>query len=65
MACMTLIAQINDTALLVIVTFGTTLLAWRYLFEEKEAADAQVALVVYMVAAMVFFMTSLILIWVH
>jgi len=62
---MTLIAQINDTALLVMLTFGTTLLAWRYLFEEKDDANAQVALAIYFFAVMVFFMTSLILIWVH
>lgn len=62
---MTLIAQINDTALLVMLTFGTTLLAWRYLFEEKDDANAQVALSIYFFAVMAFFMTSLILIWVH
>ena len=44
---MTLMLQVNDTAFLVLVLFGTTLLAWRYL-----------------VAALVFFTTSLILIWV-
>jgi len=62
---MTFIAQINDTALLVMLTFGTTLLAWRYLFEEKEDANAQVALSIYFFAVMVFFTTSLILIWTH
>ena len=60
---MNLIYQINDTALLILVIFGITLLAWRYLFEEHETASAQLALSIYMGSAMVFFMTSLILIW--
>ncbi len=62
---MMLLQQVNDTALLVIVLFGITLLAWRYLFEELESASAQVALAIYMVCAVVFFATSMILIWIH
>ena len=61
---MTLMLQVNDTAFLVLVLFGTTLLAWRYLFEELEDANSQVVLAIYLVAALVFFTTSLILIWV-
>ena len=61
---MTLMLQVNDTAFLVLVLFGTTLLAWRYLFEELEDANSQVVLAIYLVAALVFFTTSLSLIWV-
>lgn len=61
---MNLMLQVNDTAFLFLVLFGTTLLAWRYLFEEKQDASSQAALAIYMLAAMVFFVTSLILIWI-
>jgi len=62
---MTLIEQLNDTALLVILTFIITVLAWRYLFEQKDDPNEQVALSIYYFAVMAFFTTSLILIWTH
>ena len=61
---MMLMQQVNDTAFLILVVFGITLLAWRYLFEEHHDASAQAALAIYLLAAMVFFATSLILIWI-